>query len=250
MFTSIFKNRIVFFLAMDIVIVEPEIPGNLGAIARAMKNFAFHDLVVVNPRFDMRSEELKNRAKHANDILDDAKIVDSVNELDYDYRIGTSGKLSSDYNLKRTPVTPRELKENIKNIDGKRIAIFFGRESHGLTNEELEMMDFIVNIPANDEYGVLNLSHAVSIILYELYNGEGSENLNKRYRPIGDTERKTIESLHDDIVTVLDFGTESKKRIQKTLWRKMIAKSTLSNREAFALIGLLRRIRDNLNIKK
>ncbi len=231
---------------VDIVIVEPEIPGNLGAIARAMKNFGQERLVVVNPRFSMDDPDLKCRAKHANDVLEDAKVVESIKMLDYDHKIGTTGKLSSDYNLRRTPMTPKELVSCLKGIDVSRAAIFFGRETHGLTNEEMDMMDFVVNIPADPGYGIMNLSHSVAIILYELYSDEGQERLKGRYKPIGNDEKKTIERLHNEILDELDLESESKRNTQKTLFKKMVAKSMLSNREGHALLGLLRRIKERI----
>ena len=231
---------------VDVVLVEPEIAGNLGAIARAMKNFNLNKLIVIKPKFDINSEEVRNRAKHANDIIDKIKIVNSIKELDYDYKIATTGKLSSDYNLMRTPMTPKEFSEKIKKINHSSMAIFFGRESCGLTNKELELMDFIVNIPTSENYKVLNLSHAATIIFYELFNTEGDKNLKEKYKPIGKNEKETLEKLHTEIISKLEFEMESKKKIQLILWKKIISKSMLSNREAFALMGLLRKIKEKI----
>ncbi|MFP4656909.1 MAG: TrmH family RNA methyltransferase, partial [Candidatus Woesearchaeota archaeon] len=127
------------------------------------------------------------------------------------------------------------------------LAIFFGRESHGLTNEELASMDFMINVPTDKSYGVMNLSHSVAIILYELYNTEGTKRRDERYKPLGRKERESIENLYKEIISRLDFETDSKFRIQRVLWQKIIAKSMLSNREGYALMGFLRKIKDRIS---
>ncbi|MFW5852562.1 MAG: RNA methyltransferase, partial [Nanoarchaeota archaeon] len=144
---------------IDIVLVEPEIAGNIGAVARVMKNFGFNSLVLVNPKCDPKSSEAVCRAKNAQDVLENLRTVGSIDELSYNHKIGTTGKLGSDYNISRSPTTPSEFAED---IPSGKTGIFFGRESHGLTNEEIVMMDFLLTIPSNPEYPILNLSHAVT----------------------------------------------------------------------------------------
>jgi tRNA/rRNA methyltransferase len=227
---------------MDIVLVEPEIAGNIGAVARSMKNFGFKKLILVNPQADPKSEEAICRAKNAQEVLKKAKIVSSLDKLKYDTMIGTSGKLGSDYNIARTPTTPRELAEEVSHLKKTKIALCFGRESHGLTNEELEQMDYLVHIPSNDAYPVLNLSHAVTILLYELAQSQYSETLKDQFKPLSKKDKDILLSLTDEILDNLEFQRESKKETQHLLWKKLIAKSFLSRREGFSLMGFLRKI--------
>src|SRR3989344_7427310 len=99
---------------MDIICTEFQTPGNLGAIARAMKNFDFENLILLNPKCNHLDKEALDRATHAKDILQRAKIV---KVLKYDTLIGTTAILGTDYNLTRTVITPEVLAK--KNIKGK-----------------------------------------------------------------------------------------------------------------------------------
>ena len=223
---------------IDVVLVEPEIAGNVGAIARAMKNFDFYNLILVNPKCDIKSSEAICRAKNAQEVLDNAKVVSSINELNYDYKIATTGKLGNDYNIQRSPLTAEELPEKILNIDSS-IALCFGRESHGLTNDEISSMDFVVNIPSSKEYGVLNLSHAVSIILYEIFKHK--TDIKETFKPINEKDKKLLIDIVNQKLDNLKFETESKRKTQKTIWKKIIGKSMLTKREAYALMGFFKR---------
>ncbi len=234
---------------MDIVLVGPEISGNIGAVARVMKNFSFSRLILVDPRCEYDNEEARNRAKHANDIIDNIRIVHSINEIEHDYRIGTTAKLGSDYNLSRTPSYPEKLSEMIGEIEEGRkdsIGIYFGRESHGLTNEEISKMDFNVHIPTDERYSSLNLSHSVGIILYELSKSDLTLKRNERYKPMSSREKMIIEELFSSILDKLDFETETKRKTQDTLWKRMVGKSMLTMRESYALMGLLRKIHERI----
>ena len=89
-----------------IVLIEPEIEGNIGAIARSMKNFGLKNLILINPKADHTSDEARCRAKHAQDILDNIKIKDISFLKTMDNVFGTTAKLGTEYNIPRTPITP------------------------------------------------------------------------------------------------------------------------------------------------
>ncbi len=220
---------------INVILIEPQFEGNIGAIARSMKNFGHHNLILVNPVCEIK-EETRCRAKHANDIIDNVKIVDSIPEMDY--YIGTSCKNGNDYNIPRNPVTAKELKQIIPKMGN--IGLVFGRESSGLTNKELEMCDFLVTIPTNKEYNSMNLSHAVTILLYEL------SELENNVTPISGNEKKQLLKLVDESLNKLDFATPSKKNTQKLVWKRLFSKSFMSKRESFALMGFFKKILDKL----
>jgi TrmH family RNA methyltransferase len=123
--------------------VEPKYGGNVGAIARAMANFDFKNLYLVNPcNLD---DECYARSKHASYILDDAKIFSSFEEAiqDVDYLVATSSiESQNDKRHLRNSVLLEELTDKIYDVDGK-IGLVFGREDYGLLNEELSKCDFI-----------------------------------------------------------------------------------------------------------
>ena len=150
-----------------IVLVEPSHPGNIGAAARAMKTMCLDALVLVRPaRFP--DAEANARASGALDVLRQARVVDTLDGALQGCALvaGTSARRRD---LGPPAITPRacaaKLCETPPDID---VALLFGRERTGLTNEELERCHFLVHIPANPEYSSLNLAAAVQILAYEL----------------------------------------------------------------------------------
>lgn len=216
---------------ISVILIEPQIEGNIGAIARSMKNFGFSKLILVNPECKI-GKEARCRAKHANDILDNVKIVKKFPKMDY--LIGTTCKTGNDYNIPRNPITPKELKKIIPS-KGK-LGIVFGRESDGLSNDEISKCDFLVKIPTNSKYASMNLSHAVNIILYELSDFDND------ITPISDAEKKQLMKLLNQALKKMDFISEDKRDTQKLVWKKMIGKSFLSKREAYALMGFFKKL--------
>ena len=222
---------------VDIILMEPAVSGNIGAIARVMKNFGFSRLVLVNPKCKHLSQEARNRAKHANDILENARVLKRVGR--YDYLIGTTAKLGRDYNMPRCGLSPSELAGKLGQVKKAKVGLLFGRESSGLLNSEIAKCDFVVTIPASKEYYTLNLSHSVAIILYEL----SKENHTEHIAPISSVEKRVVLKMVDGVLNKLDFSTKEKKETQRTLWKKIIGKAMLTKREAFALLGFLRKIK-------
>ena len=137
---------------MDIILQESKNAGNIGAIARAMKNFEFSNLILLNPQCNHLSKEAIDRATHAKEILQNAKII---KKLDYDTLIGATAIIGTDYNLNRTPISPETLAK--MQLKGK-VGILLGREDHGLNNEELESCDIIITIPSSKKYPTMNES--------------------------------------------------------------------------------------------
>ena len=226
---------------IDIVLVEIENEGNLGAIARVMANFGFRNLVLVNPKCDTASIEVIKRAKHSKDVLKKIRVVDRIEG--YDYVIATTAKLGTDYNIPRSPISPAQLREKLDeiNISKMKIALLVGREGDGLTNEEIMKSDFVVTIPTSKEYPTLNISHAVGILLYEL--SKGNENVSSHIIAATEKEKTIVLKLVDDILNEVDFKTKESKETQRLIWGRMIGKSFLTKREAFALIGFLKKIK-------
>ena len=179
---------------ISVILVEPENPGNVGAVARIMKNFGFYDLRLVKPC--EINEIAYARATHAKDILDNAKIFDSFEKAtkDLSMLIATTGKIRK---ISKHVIEPWKIPKY------ENIGIVFGRESIGLLNEEIEKCDLVVSIPTS-KYRVLNLSHAVGIILYEIFksrrefkrniNFEGLNRLFEKYIS-KDPDFKILKSL-------------------------------------------------------
>src|SRR5512136_741312 len=134
-----------------------------------MKNFGIDDLVLVRPC--AVGEEATKRAMHGIDILKGARTVYSEDDAlkDVDFVAATSGiDTISEKKFPRISMTPKAFAEKVKEVEG-RIALLFGREDFGLDNELIKKSDFLITIPANPKYSILNISHAASIVFYELF---------------------------------------------------------------------------------
>ena len=149
------------------VMVQTTHPGNIGAAARAMKNMCLRQLVLVRPG-EFPSEEAAARASGADDILRSARVTDSLAEAVADCRIviGASARLRS---VAWPQLTPREAAALVQH-EARRapVAVVFGRESSGLSNEELDLCTHLVHIPTNPEFSSLNVAMAVQVVGYEL----------------------------------------------------------------------------------
>ncbi len=220
---------------MDIILIEPETPGNVGAIARSMKNFGFENLILVNPcKIDV---EARKRAKHGLDVLKNAKTYKTIDELNYDVLIGTTGKIGRDYNIPRSPVMAHEVKE----LKGK-VGLVFGRESSGLTTKELEKVEFVVYIPTSTEYSTMNLSHAATILMYEFSKKKIGEEIRSKHKFAGKLEKKVFKEELEYLLNQTSFRAEHERDTQRKVWKKLIGKSMLTQRELFALIGFIKKL--------
>ena len=162
-----------------IVLVEPAGPLNVGSIARVMKNMGLHHLVLVNPQCDRLGTEARQMAVHAVEILESAQEVKTLPEAlqGCQRAIATTGRSHTTLNISlehpraalpwllasETTTGPPELTTS---------ALIFGREDHGLTNEELNQAQRLIFIPTNPAYASLNLAQAVAICCYELHGHE------------------------------------------------------------------------------
>ena len=150
-----------------IVLVQTTHPGNIGAAARAMKNMGLKKMVLVKPR-DFPSGVALGRAASALDILDNAEVVDSLDEAiaDCGLVIGTSARSRS---IPWPMVEPEDCAEKLVVASNQNdVALVFGREDRGLSNDELQLCHFHVQIPANEEYPSLNVAAAVMLLCYEI----------------------------------------------------------------------------------
>jgi TrmH family RNA methyltransferase len=156
-----------------IVLVEPSHPGNIGACARAMKNMALTELVLVRPKLFPHPDALA-RASGADDVLATARVVDTLGQA-----VEGCGYIAA--------TTSRHRDQNFRIIDAREaaprltheashsnVALLFGAERTGLTNEDLEVAHLLIRIPAHESYLSLNLAMAVQIMAYELFCARGA----------------------------------------------------------------------------
>ena len=154
--------------ALKFVLVETSRPGNIGAVARAMKTMGFSQLVLVRPRFaDAASDpEAIAFASGAQDVLAGAQVVDSIEEAlaGCNFAAAVSARLRE---FSPPVATPRALAEQLVAAVDCRAALVFGNERYGLPNTIVEKCNVLINIPANPAYSSLNLAQAVQIVAYE-----------------------------------------------------------------------------------
>ena len=232
-------------VSLAVVLVEPLYEENVGYTARVMKNFSVKELVLVNPRCELGIEAVK-RAMHGRDVLEKARLATSLDEIVkmYDLVIGTTGKHGKKFTQTRRFMTPERLAEKVSKLEG-RVALVFGREDRGLTNEELRLCDGVVTIPANPEYPILNLSHAVAVILYVIY----------RELQLEARLPKPSMPNRGEVLVLLEYV----KRLSLLLWRsetraeravlviKRFLSSCLTTREDVrVLLGLIKESYDRL----
>lgn len=154
--------------SIEIVLVNTSHPGNIGGVARAMKNMGLEHLCLVAPR-RFPDAQAAGRAHSALDVLERARVVQTLDEAvaNSQFIVGTSAR---DRRIPWPLLDPRGCAERIdEHTDGgERVSIVFGREDRGLSNEELKRCNLHLHIPSAPEYSSLNLAMAVQIVCYEL----------------------------------------------------------------------------------
>jgi len=226
-----------------IVLVEPLHEGNVGFTARVMKNFGFSDLVLVDPC--PRGELARACAMHASDVLESARHLTLEHVFsEYQVIVATTGGLSKSVcrSMRMPYYTPKEIREQIKDARGK-VAILFGRENRGLSNDEIRRCDFICTIPASPAYPILNISHAVAIVCYELAGlPEGTIPL---------AEREEMERLYEHLDHFLNKikHPDFKRKNTLLMARRILGRTRLTTREVSTIHGILRRAEWHVNGK-
>jgi tRNA/rRNA methyltransferase len=151
-----------------VVLVRPKSSGNVGAVARAMKNTGIGDLVLVAPR-RFRPFPANAMAVHAADVLDRMRIESTLAAAvsDASWVVGTTCRPGA---YRRRAMTPRDAAAEIVRVaGGHTVALVFGPEDHGLSNEDLKLCHELVTIPTHAGYSSLNVSQAVLVCLYEIF---------------------------------------------------------------------------------
>jgi tRNA/rRNA methyltransferase len=223
---------------MDVrtILVEPRNEENIGAVARVLKNFGLTDLYLVNPP-TLRAKAF-SVASHAADLLSACTIVSTLDEAIANAAlvVGTTSQsgVSTDRHLRRPFFTPRELKAKVKEKRGL-LALLFGREDTGLVNEELMRCDLVLRIPTSPGYPVMNLSHAVAVVLYELSELETVLGTT----PLAGVEEK--ERLYEHFRAFLDEIEYRPHKKAKTLLmlRRILGRAELTAVEVRTLHGIL-----------
>jgi len=235
-----------------IVLVEPLYDGNVGSVARAMKNFGFSDLALVNP-CEIGDFGLA-MASHARDVLEGAAVYPGLRQAleQADLVVGTTGKRLEDarhhlsLHLRVPCLTPAGLADKLQGKEGT-VALLLGREDCGLNSDELALCDMLVSIPTSEEYPVMNLSHSAAVLFYEL-----SKNGNEGMSNVEMAKGESLALLRDKAGLLLSEIAYPEHKVDFTLLmlRRILGRSELTEREARSLLGLINRVRWSLNREK
>ncbi|WP_327051761.1 RNA methyltransferase [Halomicrococcus gelatinilyticus] len=227
-----------------VAVVEPKTPGNVGTIARAMKNFGMDDLKIVDPpELDRDSEAYGFAGQAREDVLPNYDEV-TFDELVANYHtVGLTATTNEDARKHvRFPFeTPAELADSLAEAEAD-VVLIFGRESNGLTNEELARVDQVCSIPASADYPALNLGQAATVTLYELRD----LTVDETQHPDVERERAdeaAIEGFYDgfaDLLAAIDHPEEKRDKTMR-LVRRLVGRAHPTGREIATLRGVLRR---------
>jgi TrmH family RNA methyltransferase len=234
--------------SIAVALVDAETPGNVGTVARAMKNFGLSELLLVDPpQLDPEGEAYGFAGQARADVLPNARVVAFGDLVEGYATVGCTAITNEDAtkHVRYPFVTPAALASQLETVDAD-VCLVFGRESVGLTNDELARLDRVCAIPASDEYPVLNLGQAATILCYEL-----------RDLTVGETQvpeiddraaEAAIEGLHDqfaDFLVALGHPEEKRPKAGR-LWRRLVGRAHPTGRETKTLRGIFRRATDRL----
>jgi len=246
---------------ITVVLLRPENASNIGSIARLMENFNFKKLVVFNPlesRENISSYKTKGFAMHGKDILMNASIIEiddqvkHITELrhflqTFDLVIATTAKGKRDSNIRRLAIFPEDLSIP-SSVNPLNIAILFGKESRGLTNNEIGLADIILRIPTGESYPSLNLSHACGIILYEIFKKINIVNIGRGKHPVLLADRKDRQLLLkiiQNIIVKLKIRAHKKENLIFA-FRNIFERVFMSKRELSLVTGLFSKVNNIL----
>ncbi|MGD8408098.1 MAG: tRNA (cytosine(32)/uridine(32)-2'-O)-methyltransferase TrmJ [Thiohalophilus sp.] len=235
-----------------VVLVNTSHPGNIGAVARAMKNMGLTQLVLVDP-LEFPSGEARARASGANDILEQARVVSSLDEAVAGCALvmGASARLRS---IPWPGLDPRAAAEKVLDVvDTAEAALVLGRENNGLNNEELERCNYLVHIPANPDYSSLNIAAAAQVLVYELRMSLLEREGQRDNRFHSDQPRATADDLErlyahlEQTLTELDFLKPSAPRQIMRRLRRLYGRAELDKMEINILRGILTATQEKLS---
>ena len=233
---------------INIVLVDTIHPGNIGSVARAMKTMGLSRLSLVNPRV-FPSDDAIALSGNATDVLKNAKIYKNIREAikDSTFVYATSSRdRSIQWPIKDAASAAKDIHTEVNN--NKEISIIFGKEDRGLTNDELENANRLIEIPANPIYPVLNLAMSVQIISYEIFKASSDIRL-KEWRDYPEVNSEQLQMLIDHFIdTAVEIDVIDPDNPKKIISRikRMFTRLQPDEMEASFMRGFLSGIKKKL----
>jgi tRNA/rRNA methyltransferase len=228
---------------ITIVLNRPKYPGNVGSVVRCAKNMGIEKIMVVGNR-QLDEEEMKTMATHtAADIVANIRYFDELDDAlaGFHYIVGTTSRRG---NARGPVVSPREMAEHLPAGISREneIALLFGPEDTGLSNDELRFCHLVVAIPASSRFKSINLSHAVMILCYEIFisRAESPEVFAPRLATSAE-----LENMYDHmkaLLTEIGFLNPQNPDYWMMYIRRLFSRTTLFSREVKILRGICRQV--------
>ena len=221
------------------ILHKPQLSENIGACARALKNFNFNNLSIVNPKPSFPNDKIIATSVGAKDVIKKAKVYENLEKSlsNLDILVATSARFRNK-NIKHIQL------EDLKNINyKKKVAFLFGSEASGLSNNEISYANYTLQIPTNSDFKSLNLSHSLIIIaqyVFSVINSNASSF--KRSNKIKSASKKEIITMANLCIKNLEeinfFKTKEKKPIMLENLRNIFYRMELSTKEIRILSGV------------
>ncbi len=233
-------------MSIAVVLVRPLFAGNLGSVARAMKNMGLKDLRLVAPKADKTELDARKMAAHAQDLLKKSKIFPDLKSalIGFDLVVGTSRRKGRE---RGNWTTPREFAAQVGEMPAKqKTALVFGPEDSGLLNDDVALCQRMIHIPSHDDFPSLNLAQAVMVLAYELFIARTS-----RRKAKGSTARKTaklqvLEGMYEDLGSLLAeigfLNKQNPKHLMRLL-RQFFNRARPTEKEVRIFRGMCRQTR-------
>ena len=225
-----------------IILLEPQLEENIGAVARAMLNFNLHNLRIIKKNWKPNKISLKNSAK-ADEILKNAQVFKNLEEAinDLQFIFATSNRKRD---LNTDVVNLKQGTKIINNYKNSKVGVLFGPERSGLTNEHIALCDKIIEIPLNENFKSLNLAQSVLLIVYELFNLSLSKsNFVKKTEKI---KKKELLIFFTVLQNYLEkgnfFKVKEKKKIMMRNVKTIFNKAELTEKEIKILLGIIKNL--------
>ena len=228
------------------ILVRPQIGENIGAVARAIKNFDIKHLRIVNPGCNWPNQKALVTSVGAKDILKSTKIYNSIEKsiADLDVIFASTSRIRK---VNKKIISVLDLKNKVKKK--RKIGILFGAEASGLSNDEISYSDYLVKIPTNKKFSSLNLSHSAIIFSFQLFQYFSSKKVsyNSKYKSLI-AKKSQVNKFLNFIITGLDkkgFLQPNHKR--KSMIRNInniFHRMNLSEQEICILSGIFATLND------
>lgn len=225
--------------SFSIILVEPQGPLNIGSVCRAMANFGFDDLRLVNPQADHLGDEARRMAVKATPLLENAKVFPTLAAALADCHFAMAatrriGGYREDYRY------PDQAAAEMLPLSAQgRVGLVFGREDHGLFNSELDLCQQLITIPTADELRSMNLAQAVSLCLYEIYKARKPSVLQSPGKKLASSEKLEVmlQHMRQCMAEIKYLNQQNPEHIVRT-YRRVFGRAQLDEREVRTLQGL------------